>query len=319
MAYMEGDWKSASKLLKSSAESSSKPVINYLAAAHAANEQGRVTDVSQMLEQAYDSAEGDEFAVDLAKAQIDFENEEFEACLAKLLKLKVQKPKHSLVLKLLHKVYAALNDWEALSGLLSELKSAKVYSGSKLEKVEQVTWRHLFQNTAERMLRKEQFSQGGSELARIWKRLPEAIRFEESVLVSYAEQLIRLGDSGEAETLLKKMLNRNWSSELLNIYGRVKGRDLAEQLVTAENWLKQRPNNAELLLALGRISLRNENWQKAQEYLTESVRQDPTNEAKAELSRLMLQLDPQSDSNKDTLQEVLNTLGLPELPLPARS
>ena len=58
----------------------------------------------------------------------------------------------------------------------------------------------------------------------------------------------------------------------------------------AENWLKSRPRDHMLLLALGRLALAEQLWGKAQSYLEASVSMQPTLCAHAELSKLFATL-----------------------------
>lgn len=111
---------------------------------------------------------------------------------------------------------------------------------------------------------------------------------DEYTIRDYARLLAGLGDEAQAETLLRKVLRNHWSDELINLYGRIQGQDPEEQLLIAEQWLKHRTNNPpELLLALGRLSLRNELWGgKAREYFETSLKLRRNRETLAELSRL---------------------------------
>ena len=58
-----------------------------------------------------------------------------------------------------------------------------------------------------------------------------------------------------------------------------------DQLATAETWLKQYPDHPELFLSLGRLSLRQKFIGKAQNYLNESIRLEPTAAAYQELGK----------------------------------
>ena len=57
---------------------------------------------------------------------------------------------------------------------------------------------------------------------------------------------------------------------------------------TAESWLKTRPNDATLLLALGRIAPASRDWVNAREYFEASLKQRRSAEMYAELGRLCL-------------------------------
>jgi HemY protein len=98
--------------------------------------------------------------------------------------------------------------------------------------------------------------------------------------------------------VLYTAIKRQFDDRLVERYGRVQGRDPARQLAHAEGWLKDHPQNPVLLLALGRISLRNELWGKARDYLEASLRFDHRPETCAELARLLAQLGDTESSNR---------------------
>jgi len=84
----------------------------------------------------------------------------------------------------------------------------------------------------------------------------------------------------------------------------------------AEQWLKHRTNNPELLLALGRLSLRNELWGKAREYFETSLKLRRNRETLAELSRLNAHMGEEEASIKLLMQGLETDHGLPDLPMP---
>jgi len=84
----------------------------------------------------------------------------------------------------------------------------------------------------------------------------------------------------------------------------------------AEGWLQERPNNPELLLALGRLSLRNQLWGKAREYFEASINLKRKQETAGELCRLYAHLGQHEQSVRLLRQGILEHHGLPELPMP---
>lgn len=133
----------------------------------------------------------------------------------------------------------------------------------------------------------------------------------ESLLVrAYADGLSRLGADAKAEEVLYAALKRQFDDRLVERYGRVRGQDAARQLANAEGWLKAHPENAELLLALGRLSMRNALWGKARDYLEASLRFEHRAETCAELARLLAQLGDNERSNR-LFQEGLGLLAHP--------
>jgi len=313
IALLEGNWSSANKLLSRSASKSDAPLINYLAAAHAAHELGDIKEAELHLKKAYEDTSDSEFAVGIAQAQIQLQQNQFEQCLATLLRLKKQQENHPFVLKLLKNVYLRLEDWQQLLNLIPALKKSTKASDSSLVKLESLAWQKLFIQKADELRHQRNLDSSAEVLAALWKKMPDTLRFEPSLIETYAKQLIRLNNEGECEILLRKILSQHWDDNLIALYGVVSGKNTSEQLINAENWLKQKPNNANLLLALGRLSLRNELWGKALEYFEASNRLQPNKESYAELCRLSMNM---NKNDQALFSGLIDSLALPDLPLP---
>ncbi|WP_304440985.1 heme biosynthesis protein HemY, partial [Oleiphilus sp. HI0132] len=156
IALLEGNWGVASKLLSKSATKSHKPLINYLAAAHASNELGQVKDAELMLKKAYDSTEDSDFAVGIAQAQIQYQQGQYEPCLATLLRLHKQQAHHPFVLKLLKSVYLKLEDWHNLIKLLPSLQKDAKLGTDEIKAVESLAWNNLFVQKTDELINRAQ-------------------------------------------------------------------------------------------------------------------------------------------------------------------
>ena len=316
LAMAEGNWHRARKLLTSSASHADMPLINYLAAAHAAAETGDHEAVDELLRKGFESTPGSDMAVGLQQAQLQLAGNRLEQALATLVRLRKQAPHHPFVLKLLKTVYVQLEDWRELSRLLPELRKRDLLGKDELDQLERTTWRNLMQHAATACRRQTAGGRSLEPLTRLWDELPGAMRRDDQVIREYAALLASLGDEDQAESLLRNVLRKHWSDELINLYGRLEGSRPEEQLILAEQWLKDRPNNPELLLALGRISLRNELWGKAREYFETSLRLRRSRETLAELSRLNAHMGEKDTSIRLLMQGLVQDSGLPDLPMP---
>lgn len=313
LAFLEGDWDSAQKLLTQSAKHARMPIVNLLAAANAAHQQGNHKQSAEILKRAHQLTGGSELAASLTQARLHIEVGRFEAALAVLVRLQNKYPKHPYVAQLLVKVYTELEDWEQLVRCFEGEQSKLIELD---EEFERSIWAKLFASYA----KKFEASQGKDEiteaLAELWKRVPSKYRFEEHVIYAYTRELLRVCADYEAEVILRKALDNHWSENLADAYGRTQGKDRTEQLLHAEKWLKERPNSPRLLLALGRLSLRCELWGKAAEYLAASQKQQASLEAVAELYRLFTHLGKPEKETEKLLNNLMNHIQLPELPQP---
>jgi len=317
LALAEGNWPRARKLLESSAGQADTPLINYLAAAQASFETGDHNAVDELLRKAYESTPGSDMAVGITQAQLQLAGNRQEHALATLLRLRKQAPHHPFVLKLLKSAYVKLEDWRELSRLLPEIRKRGLIDSEEQGNLERLVWQNLLQQASEDCRRQADASSASLDpLTRLWDELPGFLRRDEQTIREYARLLAELGDEEQAEILIRKVLRNHWSDELVNLYGRVKGSKPEEQLLLAEQWLKDRPNNAELLLTLGRLSLRNELWGKAREYFETSLKMRRSRETMAELSRLNAHMGEGESSVKLLMQGLVKDSGLPDLPMP---
>ncbi|WP_328188684.1 heme biosynthesis HemY N-terminal domain-containing protein [Marinobacter sp. OP 3.4] len=314
LALAEGNWPQARKKLEASAEQADTPLINYLAAAQAASESGDHDDVDELLRKAFESTPGSDLAVGITQAQLQLNANRLEQSLATLVRLRKQAPHHPFVLKLLKNVYVRLEDWRELSRLVPELRKRQLGDSGELDRLERTAWHKLLHRAADECQR--QGNEDMTPLTRLWDELPGSMRRDEHTIRVYAELLARAGDEAQAETLLRKVLRNHWSDELIRLYGRICGSKPDEQLLAAERWLQDRPNNPDLLLALGRLSLRNELWGKAREYFETSLHLRRNQETLAELSRLNAHMGDEEASMRLLMQGLVKETGLPDLPMP---
>jgi HemY protein len=295
----EGHWDEARRLLEKAAPEVEAPLINYLNAARAAQEAGDTAARDRLLRAAEASTPGARFAVGLAQAELQRDEGQWEACLATLLQLYRQAPKHGRVLRMLVDCYRQLEDWQAILELTDALHRHHVLDEAALEALRIDAWRGRLE-------------QGRESAADLLKALPRDLRHDARVVSRFAGRLAA-SDASAAEGLLRRALEHRWDAELIRQYGALTGADADARRVVAEGWLKERPNDADLLLALGRISLQVGAWAQAREYLEASLRLRRSTDAQAELGRLCAAM---GDESRGAELLVQAHDGLPALPLP---
>ncbi|MES2871092.1 MAG: heme biosynthesis protein HemY [Pseudomonadota bacterium] len=315
MDLAEGRWASAQKLLSRAAEAERQPLLFYLGAARAANEQGRYEESDNLLERALERQPQAELAIALSHAQLQVDRADTDGALSTLQAMHERHPHNVQVLRQLQRLHQQRGDWAALIRLLPELRKDKVLPANELAELERRAWGQNLNLAAQRETGGDA---GLQSLIRAWQQLTSAQRQEPTLVLAYAEQLRQLGAQAEAEEVLRGALKRNYDSHLVRLYGLLRGSDPVKQLQTAEGWLKAHPGDASLLLTLGRLCLQNSLWGKARDYLESSLRVERNPEACAELARLLAQLGDTARSNQ-LFQEGLNLLDerLLALPLPA--
>ncbi|WP_417787816.1 heme biosynthesis HemY N-terminal domain-containing protein [Stutzerimonas xanthomarina] len=301
----EGQWSHALGHLRSAAEHDHQPLVHYLGAARAANELGEHEQSDELLRKAREREPESGLAVGLTQAQLQIARGQYGEARETLNALHSDHPRHAYVLTLLQQLYVQLQDWSALCRLLPELRKHRVLPPARLSELELLAWTAALEQTGQAAAPSNEDAL--QALNQKWQTVPSGLRTEPLLVRAYADGLSRLGADAKAEDVLYAALKRQFDDRLVERYGRVRGQDPARQLANAENWLKANPENAELLLALGRLSMRNALWGKARDYLEASLRFEHRPGTCAELARLLAQLGDNERSNR-LFQEGLGLL-----------
>ena len=306
MDLAEGRWASAQRHLHRAAEADPQPLLYYLGAARAANEQGRYEDCDNLLERALERQPQAELAIALSHAQLQQDRGDTDNALVTLHAMHERHPHNPQVLRQLQRLYQQRGDWSLLIKMMPELRKDKVLPPKELAELERRAWGENLTLAAWRD-ESEGAQTGLPSLESAWKGLTSAQRQEPQLVLAYAEQLRRLGAEAHAEEVLRTAIKREYHSHLARLYGLVRGSDSSRQLQAAEGWLKQHPDDPSLLLSVGRICLQSRLWGKARDYLESSLRMQRNPETCAELARLLAQLG-ETDRSNQLFQEGLGML-----------
>lgn len=279
----EGNWQQAEKNLLSHIKESKTPLLNYLAAARAAQLQGEYERRDQYLQQAHECMPTADIAVGLTQAELQLAHNQHEQALATLNHLRSLSPKHTYVLKLLAGLYETLGEWSNLQQLLPELRKRKIESPERLRQLEIKTHVEVMRGLGQ--------SGDSARLTGYWRNLPGALRSNAELMEVYTLSLIEAGDNATASVVFAALLPKAWRPELLLLYGNLETDNSAKQLSTAEGWLTTHQQDADLLLTLARLSIRNKLWGKARSYLEASIGIEPQPAAYNELGALLEQID----------------------------
>lgn len=304
--YLTGDWMEARKKLIRTMAKVEYPLANYLAAARSSYEMGDETEAKRILESAK-KITNSELPIALTEARLHVQAGRYDDALAILKPIDIKMPRQAAVLDLLHHIYVAQKNWRALQELLPLMRKAKVLSLPEMDALELL----LASERIRELSRQTQallIAERLPVLQNLWKSFSRALQKTPELIYVYAQALIENYQDQEAEVLVRKALGNHWYAPLVNLYGRLQVREIHNQLRTTEAWLRTRPQDAELLLAHGRLMLRNQQWQLASEYFQRSLQQQKSVEATVELARLMEKLGDHKKS-ADYYQQSLVLVG----------
>jgi len=282
MALVEGNWNKAEVSLTRGAPYSQAPLVNYLAAARAAQQLGAVERRDSYLMQAYKEDPDEEVAIGLVQAELQIKQQQTEQALATLTHLHNQKPKQDQVKNMLLHTYAELEDWNAMLELLPKIQRAGILPR------EQIQARQL--EAYGGLLKQVGMEADKEKLSNAWLNIPRKLRTQLHLIEVYTEEKLKLTDASDCEALIHKALKKQWDIALLGLYGLVEGKDIARQLKFAEGFLSSHAREPVLLLTLGRLSIKNKLWGKARTYLEESIEINPVPEAYRTLASVLDEL-----------------------------
>ena len=277
----EGRWSEGRKLLVAGARDARMPLVNYLHGARAAQELGDYDGRDELLSRAGEETPGSKVAVTLTRVAFQLDAGQREQALAALLELQRETPRNPAVLAMLQRCYVTLGDWQAILELAPDLRRQKALPEEELD----ATLRRAC------LARLAQLAEpdAAGQFEAVWNLLPKTLQHDPELVVAAARARSVQGRPQDAEQLLRDALKRAWDDRLVDCYGLIDA-DAAAQLGNAEGWLKDRPDSAPLLLALGRLTGRNEQWDKAREYLEASLRSNPGTDVYAALGHLCVKL-----------------------------
>ena len=305
IALSEGKLARGERLLTKGAANSDAPILNYLAAARAAQMQGDPSRRDGWLKLAYAQESGADNAVLLTQAELQLSAGEYEQARASLNRIRESHPEHPQALKLLAELYYQQSDWTGLTGLLPALRHAKNVPQHILD-----AWTVRAYST--------QLSADGLEKAdidKLWQDLPRPLRKHSELIAARARALATCGEQDQAQAEIRKALKTSWSEDLVRIYGELELPDKEAQLRQAETWLAARPEDPVLLLVAGKACISNQLWGKARSYLESSIAIRPTPAAYHELGQLMLKLDEKEAATSAFAKGLtLSNSGVPDVP-----
>jgi HemY protein len=280
VSFVEGNWRRARRQLLRGARYSEAPMLNYLIAARASYRLEEPEAMREYLAAASDSDVVDaSIAVELTRAELLLHAQRYEEALTTLSDASKHASRNPYVFHLLSRAHEGLGDAEALVALMPELRRHQLRTVAELDALEDKVHRALLDEAAT--------VGDGALLQARWKKLPARIGADPRAQLAYFEGLLKCGETAVVEKAVLKHLRKHWDAPMVSLYGRIPRDSARKPLAIASGWLKQHPDDPDLLLCLGRLALQEREWQRARDYLERSHRLRPSEEACLELGRLL--------------------------------
>jgi len=257
LALIKGDWKLAEKRLTTKTEHSSLPYINYLAAAQAAQEEGKLEQRDHYLNAAYKQAPKERLAIGLVKAKLHQSAGQLDQALATLNDVADLGAKNSQFTAMLMQTHEQMGDWNAAKALLPAARKQHALPDALLEGIH-----NDIHSTA---------LHAAADKETTWRSLPRDQKKRLENILVYVKYLAAKGNNVAAEKLIRTTLKSHWSDDLVKLYGTLETDKPAKLRRNVEGWLLARPESAELNLAAGRLAMAEKNFERAKDYLQQAV------------------------------------------------
>jgi HemY protein len=280
LAFFQGRYASAEKSAAAALTGDETKGVAAIIAARSAHELGRFSERELFL----DHAKGPEPGLDQARlttlADLLVSQGRHEEALAVLKDLSARDSRNLRLLRLKLQAEQAMRNWDEVLATVGALVKLGGLAANEAAAARRAA--HLGN-----LNRKAQDS---AALAAYWKQMPAEMRIDSPVAATAARYHLALGGNAEATSIIEQALEREWNPSLVALYGDAAGADALPQIERAEKWLRLHARDPALLLALGKLCMRQGLWGKAQSYIEASLALEPTHDGHMTLASLMEQI-----------------------------
>lgn len=302
-----GQWKSAEDLLTRAAPDSDSAAANYLVAARAADLLDATERRDEWLSRAQEEAPEARAAALITLAEMQMRRGQDEAALQTLEQLDASGDLNSRGLELMARLCQQLGRSDRLRALAPRLQATKELPEAQVNELLAVVRLADVRAAAERG--------DAAALEKAWSDVPRAARKLPASVVAYARAAMVCGDHPAAERVLRELIEQSPDAAAIRLYGELVLANPLVPLERAEGWLRQRPEDPELLASCARLCLRAELFGKARSYLEASLARRPNAENSLILADLLEQMGEREAAARCLRESVTRSVGRrPNLP-----
>lgn len=276
-AFFEGRYAAAEKAAAHAMELGEASGINPIIAARSAHELREFDKRDAYLAAAEGKTIGEATMRLMATTKFNLDQHQPQEALNSLKTLREAGVRnHVGALHLELKAQQQAGNWDAVLDAVNQLERRAAIDATAAGQMRQQAWLEKIRAQ----------TQNVQALQAVWKNIPGELKRRSKIAATAARAFITLDDCDSALQILGDSLNEQWDSDLVMLYGDCLAGEVIGQIEQAERWLKQHPEDAGLLLALGKLCLHQGLWGKAQNYLDASISVNPTRAAYTALGQL---------------------------------
>lgn len=276
-AFFEGHYRRAEKFAAVALKLHESPALSAVVAARSAHEQRNAQARDNYLKAAEIVAPEGKLLQLMAQAEFLVEERRPREALDIVNAAKLIAPRNPALLRLEIRAQILARNWEQVLNGVTQLYKFKDFDRTQLEPIRLNALRESLDVALK----------DSDSLRELWRKIPPSDRLDPGIAASAARAFIAVDMSDEAQGILERALEHQWDPDLALLYADVPSDKPLAQIERAEDWLRERPADAALLLALGKLCAAEKLWGKAQSYIEASLSVQPTRGAHAAYAQLM--------------------------------
>lgn len=188
-----------------------------------------------------------------------------EAAIDAVNELNASGTRHIHALRLALKANQRAKNWPEVLRLVRTLDKNNALHPALSRRLRELAYEDLLSDRAH----------DAESIQRVWTAIPVEDRIKPFVAVRAADAFNAQGLHDEARGVVEKALAAEWSDRLVRAYRESAAAEgsaaLLAQIERCEQWVGQRPADAELALTLGTLCLKQKLWGKAQRHLEQAL------------------------------------------------
>ena len=279
-AYLEGDYTKSQKntaIALKLADSATAKAISAVIAARSAQMLDEVTARDEYLNTALDQAPDEKSLCLAAKTEFLLQKGNYKEALSTLQSLYSEGGLQSIaVLQLELEAQRQAGNWDAVLELVDILAKRQSANKTLVKKLKHDAQIENIKSKATDL----------QSLNQYWQNLSPLDQMDSKLSAAAVRAYISLGNCNMANKIIESSVPFTWDNELIELYSECLDYHVSRQIECAEVWLRSHPNNAILLLTLGKLCTHCELWGKAQNYLEASLSVEPGHKAHLALAQL---------------------------------
>ena len=256
LAFSEGHWQKAEKLLLKSAQNSRNPQLSYMAAARAALARQDLDTALAHLDAA-EKTVNNPLTIDLTRCEIWLKAGHIQQAGELLETILNSYPNNPRAVRMMLQVSEQQKDYQRIKALLPKAQKLSLVDKTQTDTLRNQATREGLVNAMDEQ-----------QLLALWHELSR--KQQKFYLHDFCETGLRLGAYQAVTDEIERAQKYHFDEQLIAYWSQLP-HNLNHRLKVAEKWHVQHPKNRATLLCLGQLYMAKKQWQDAREALQKAL------------------------------------------------